>query len=153
MPRSPGDPAPEIGARTQDGETVSPDFAEPTVVYFYPRDDTRGCTIEATEFEAELDAYREAGVAVYGVSTDDVDSHAAFAEKHDLSFDLLADPEGAVASAFGLELREGPGDPAAPRTTFVLADGEVKRVYEAVDPEGHAEEVLTDVREADLATE
>ena len=150
MPLDPGDAAPAMRADNQDGETIELDFAEPTVLYFYPRDATRGCSVEAREFDAELDGYRAAGVAVYGVSTDDVDSHAAFADSEGLRFDLLADPDGEVAGAFGVEVREGGHEPAAARTTFVLADGEVRGVYTGVDPEGHASEVLADLRELGL---
>ncbi|GAD52280.1 thiol peroxidase, Bcp-type [Halarchaeum acidiphilum MH1-52-1] len=144
-----GDDAPTVTAETQDGETVELDFATPTVLYFYPRDDTPGCTVEAKGFNAELDAYEAAGVDVYGVSTDDADSHADFCEKHGLKFDLLADPEGEIADAFGVDHSSG----AAERVTFVLADGEVKAAYAGVSPEGHAEEVLEDIRHSGLLPE
>ncbi|PSQ33952.1 peroxiredoxin [Halobacteriales archaeon SW_12_69_24] len=109
-------------------------------VYFYPRDGTPGCTQEAREFEADIESFRRTGVTVYGVSTDDVDSHRAFADEEDLSFDLLADPDGTVADAFDVELQ---GD-FVDRITFVLADGEVHEVVDAdtMNPEGHAAEVL-----------
>jgi peroxiredoxin Q/BCP len=148
MPLQPGDSAPSVSAPNQDGRTVSPSFEEPTVVYFYPKDDTPGCTVEATEFGKELATYRDAGVAVYGVSLDDVDSHAAFAGKHDIEFDLLADPDGEVADAFDVERR---GDATA-RTTFVLVDGAVHDVYTGVDPEGHARAVLADLLDAGVAS-
>ncbi|WP_435100838.1 peroxiredoxin [Halarchaeum sp. P4] len=144
-----GDDAPTIMATNQDGETVTLDFAEPTVLYFYPRDDTPGCTVEAKEFNTELDAYHEAGVAVYGVSTDDVESHADFCEKHGLEFDLLADTESDVADAFDVDTSRG----AAERVTYVLADGEVKAAYSGVSPDGHAEEVLEDIRHSGLLPE
>ena len=136
----PGDPAPDVTARNQAGETVSPAFAEPTVVYFYPRDGTPGCTLEAREFEADIESFLQTGAAVYGVSTDDVDSHRAFADEEDLSFDLLADPDGTVADAFDVEVQ---GD-FVDRITFVLADGEVHEVVDAdtMNPEGHAADVL-----------
>ena len=140
----PGDPAPQVRAPNQDGETVAPDLAGPTVFAFYPRDDTPGCTTELDQFVREYDTYLEAGVAVYGVSTDGVDSHAAFAADLGADFDLVADPDGAVAAAFGVGLRD---DGAAPRTTVVVLDGEVHRVYEAVNPDGHAREVLMDLLE------
>jgi peroxiredoxin Q/BCP len=141
------DEAPEVTATDHDGETVTLSFAEPTVLYFYPRDDTPGCTVEAEEFDAELAAYRDAGVAVYGVSTDDAESHAAFRAKYDLDIDLLADPDGEVAAAFGVAVEGG----AADRVTFVLADGEVKRVYRGVDPDGHARDVLQDLVDEGIA--
>ncbi len=146
MTRSIGDRIPTISARNHEGETVELDFVEPTVLYFYPRDDTSGCTTEACQFDAELESYTEAGIHVYGVSTDDVDSHAAFVEKYDLGFDLLADPDGEIAEVFGLSISQT----TAPRTTFVLARGEVQRVYEGVDPDGHAGEVLEDLRDSGI---
>jgi len=80
MPLAAGDDAPTVTARNQDGEEVSPAFEEPTVVYFYPKDDTPGCTVEANQFQRERETYRDAGVDVYGVSVDDVDSHRSFSE-------------------------------------------------------------------------
>jgi len=144
MPRSEGDSAPEVAAENQDGQVVRPDVDGPTVVYFYPRDETPGCSVEARQFQAELDAYRDAGVAVYGVSTDDVDSHRSFCDAEGLEFDLLADPDGELVDAFDVETPRGD---AAARTTFVLLDGEVHRVYENVDPDGHARDVLADLLE------
>lgn len=144
----PGNPVPTVEALDQDGEHVSLEFSEPTVLYFYPRDDTPGCTTEAQQFDMELETYKEAGVAVYGVSTDSVDSHCDFAEKYDLGFPLLADPDGDVAEAFGLDVSGG----TAPRTTFVLVDGEVRAVYRGVKPDGHAREVLMDMLDDGLVT-
>ena len=141
MPLESGADAPAIEAQTETGDLVSPSFDEPTVVYFYPRDDTPGCTIEAKQFDAERPSYDDAGVTVYGVSTDGVESHADFVEKYDLDVTLLADPDGEIAEAFGLDVSRG----AAPRTTFVLDDGSVTAVYEGVDPDGHAREVLDDL--------
>ncbi|GKZ14808.1 peroxiredoxin [Haladaptatus sp. T7] len=141
-----GDDAPEVTAKNQHGETVSPSFEEPTVVYFYPRDDTPGCTVEAKQFNTELETYHDAGVTVYGVSTDDVESHEAFAEKFDLDFDLLADPGGDIADAFGVEVENG----FTPRTTFVVADGEVQAFYPGVDPDGHARDVLQEMLDEEL---
>ena len=148
MPLASGDDAPTVTALNQDGEDVTLAFAEPTVLYFYPRDDTPGCTIEATQFQRERETYQDAGVSVYGVSTDDVDSHQSFCASEGLEFELLADPDAEIADTFDVELRNG----AAARTTFLLADGEVKAVYEAVDPDGHAREVLLDALEDGLVT-
>ncbi|MFC7235162.1 peroxiredoxin [Halosegnis marinus] len=140
-----GDAAPEVSAQNQDGETVTPDFGRTTVVYFYPKDFTGGCTIEANEFQDALPEYEDAGVTVYGVSMDGVESHADFADEHGLEFDLLADPDGEVAAAFGIDTDEGYTD----RLTFLLADGEVVATYdpELAEPKGHAREVLDDARE------
>jgi peroxiredoxin Q/BCP len=137
----PGDPAPDVSARNQDGESVTPDFGEPTVVFFYPEDFTKGCTAEAAEFQAALPEFRELGVAVYGVSMDDAERHAEFADAEGLRFDLLADPDGTVAEAFGVSTEHGYAD----RRTVLLADGEVLATY-APEPAGHAADVLDDVR-------
>jgi peroxiredoxin Q/BCP len=139
-----GDAAPEVTAPNQHGETVTLGFDEPTVVYFYPKDFTGGCTIEANEFEEHLPAFEGAGIHVYGVSMDDAETHADFAEEEGISFDLLADTEGEVAAAFGVDTDEG----YTPRLTFLLADGEVVAVYdpELADPSGHAPEVLEDAK-------
>ena len=141
MTLSEGEPAPRVEARNHDGETTALDYEDPTVVYFYPRDDTPGCTTEARSFEKESDEYEAAGVRVYGVSTDDVESHCDFAEEQGLSFDLLADPEGDVADSFGVPVENGYAD----RTTFVIVDGTVQAVYENVSPDGHGRDVLLDL--------
>src|SRR6056297_1054401 len=113
-----GDPAPTIHAPNQYGESVTPDFAEPTVLYFYPKDFTGGCTIEARDFQETYPKFEEGGITVYGVSMDSVESHDEFAEEEGLVYDLLADPDGEVAEAFGLDTSEG----HTTRVTFVLAD-------------------------------
>jgi peroxiredoxin Q/BCP len=143
MVLDPGDPAPDVSAPTQDGAVVSPDFSSPTVVAFYPEDGSPGCTTELEQFAREREAYEEAGVTVYGVSVDGVDSHREFAAETGVDFDLLADPDGALADAFGVE-RTAPGD-RTPRTTVVLADGRVRRVYTGVAPDGHARDLLLDL--------
>lgn len=143
-----GATVPEITATTQDGERTTVEFVEPTALFFYPRDDTPGCTTEATQFDAELETYREAGVAVYGVSTDDADSHHDFAESEALDVTLLADPDERIAEAFDVSVTNG----AATRTTFVCAQRQVCGLYEGVDPDGHARNVLTDILDIGLAT-
>ena len=139
-----GDPAPDVTARNQDGESVTPDFTELTVVYFYPKDFTGGCTIEAADFQAALPEFRGLGVAVYGVSMDDADTHADFAEEEGVQFDLLADQDGTVASAFGVPTDGGHTD----RVTFLVGGGEIVATYDPAlaDPAGHAREVLADAR-------
>ena len=146
MPLEPGAGVPDIAADNQHGETVRPDFATPTVLYFYPKDDTPGCATEASEFEAEADRYEGSGVSVYGVSTDGVESHREFATSEGLSFDLLADPDAKVAEAFDVELVDG----HARRTTFVIAHNKVVGLYEGVRPDCHAKDVLRDLGEAGL---
>lgn len=145
-----GDPAPEVSAPNQHGETVSVDTAGPTVLYFYPEDGTPGCTTEAEQFVLEREAYEDAGVTVYGVSTDTIESHREFADANDIHFDLLADPDGDVADAFGVE-RTASGD-STPRTTFVIVDGAVERVYTGVNPDGHARDLLLDLVDDDVVS-
>lgn len=112
------------------------------VVYFYPRDDTPGCTVEGKEFRDLHDQFLAQECAVVGVSTDSVESHRAFAEKHALPFTLLADIGGNLARAFGV-LANG----FAERATFVLdRDGRVVRSFYEVSPRGHAQQVLNFVR-------
>ena len=140
---SEGDDAPRIEATNQDGDSVTVKYEEPTVVYFYPRDDTPGCTMEAKSFNKEYDEYEAAGVRVYGVSTDDEESHCDFAEENDLSFDLLADPDAEIADDFGVPLQGN----MAKRNTFVVVDGEVVSVYENVSPDGHGRDLLLELIE------
>lgn len=148
MALQPGESAPDVTAPNQAGESVSPDWAGVSVVYFYPADGTPGCTTEASQFQAELESYRDAGVDVYGVSTDTVDSHAAFAAEHDLAFDLLADPDEELAAAFDV-----PTDGAsADRTTLVVVNERVQAVYDGVRPDGHARDVLRDLLETGVVS-
>ncbi len=112
------------------------------VVYFYPMDDTPGCTVEGKEFRQLHDQFAALDTAIVGVSTDSVERHRAFAEKHAFPFILLADTEGKLAAAFGV-LRNG----RAARSTFVLdGDHRVRRAFHDVTPRGHAQEVLNFVR-------
>jgi peroxiredoxin Q/BCP len=141
-----GDPVPDVSATNQHGETVAPEFAGVSVVYFYPEDETPGCRLEAQQFQHEADSYADAGVTVYGVSTDDAESHAAFAEREGIEFDLLADPDETLCEAFGVPRITG----RAKRTSFVVVDGEIARVYEGVDPDGHARDLLLDLLDDDL---
>jgi len=148
MALEPGQSVPDIVADNQHGDRVRPDFASPAVLYFYPKDDTPGCRTEAEGFQAQAERYERHGVSVYGVSTDDVESHREFAASADIDFDLLADPDGTVADAFGVELVDG----HARRTTFVIAHNQVVGLYEGVRPDGHAKDVLRDLGEAGLLT-
>lgn len=137
-----GSDAPEFSLENQHGETVSLDaFDGRVVVYFYPRADTPGCTTEACGFRDTWEAFEERGIAVLGISDDPIDDLADFAEKHDLPFHLLSDPDGEIAAAYD----SYSGDRAI-RNTYVVGDGgEVVAAYEGVSPEGHAEEILADL--------
>ncbi len=143
-----GDPAPVFHGVTHDGHTVESTGgprARVLVVYFYPRDETPGCTREACAFRDAFRAYDEAGADIVGVSTDAPDAHRGFAQHHSLPFGLLADRQGWLANAFGLRVNGG----YAPRVTFVIGrDGKVARVFPEVRVDGHADEVLAAVRAA-----
>ncbi|HKU56836.1 MAG TPA: thioredoxin-dependent thiol peroxidase [Gaiellaceae bacterium] len=143
-----GEPAPDFTATTDSGERVSlSDFrGSPVVLYFYPKDDTPGCTKQACGIR---DAYAElerAGAVVFGVSPDSEAKHAKFKDKYDLPFTLLADPEHEVAERYGVwgEKRYmGRTYTGVNRTTFLVApDGTVAKVLQKVKPERHAEDVL-----------
>ena len=139
-----GRPLPEMDLTTEDGDSLGPaDLAgQKTVLYFYPKDDTPGCTKEACAFRDRMADYGEAGIRVYGVSLDSPESHKQFREKYDLNFPLLTDEGGRAAEALGI-MNESKG--YARRVTFLLApDGNVAKVYPEVSPETHADQILDD---------
>jgi peroxiredoxin Q/BCP len=143
-----GTPAPDFELRSGEGEMVklSALRGKPVVVYFYPRDDTPGCTTEACEFRDAYDRFREQGVEILGVSPDTEASHRKFKSKYELPFMLLADPEHEVAEAYGVwkEKRNyGKTYYGVERSTFVIdADGKVARAMRGIKPAGHAAQVL-----------
>jgi peroxiredoxin Q/BCP len=145
----------EAGARApdfrlQDGEGkvhILSDFAgKMLVLYFYPRDDTPGCTKEACGFRDAHDRIRAAGAAVVGISADSIASHAKFRDKYGLPFVLLSDPSKETIAAYGAwgnKKMYGKTVQGIIRSTFIIgADGVVKKVFPKVSPEGHAEEIL-----------
>jgi len=141
----PGAPAPEVRLHTHTGETLTLAAlrGRPVVVYFYPKDDTPGCTVEAQEIRDLWSEIQTTSAIVIGVSTDDADSHRAFAEKHALPFHLAADTDGSIARAFGVPLRNG----RATRVSFVIDEqGRIARVFPEVTPRGHGRELLEAVR-------
>jgi thioredoxin-dependent peroxiredoxin len=119
------------------------------VLYFYPKDDTPGCTKEACAFRDLSQRFEEAGAVILGVSGGDVASKEAFAEKYELSFPLLADEDFDVSTRYGaykLRERDGKQFMGIERTTFLIdKDGVLRKVYPQVDPEGHADKVLNDI--------
>ena len=115
----------------------------PVVVYFYPKDETPGCTTEAKDFRDSWKDLEKKGVTVIGISTDSADSHKAFATHHNLPFHLVSDESGTIAKSFGVPNRLG----FLGRQTFVIgADGNVKKIYRDVDVSKHASEVLADLQ-------
>jgi peroxiredoxin Q/BCP len=144
-----GSPAPEFELADQDGQLHSlEDYRDQWVVlYFYPKDETPGCTTEACEFRDNIFAFRELNAQILGVSLDDVESHKAFAENYSLPFPLLADIGGDISSAYGVKTRMF-GMTVAKRQTFIIApDGTIARHYEKVKPDEHSAEVLAALKE------
>jgi thioredoxin-dependent peroxiredoxin len=140
-PLAEGSPAPTVTFPIHTGTSVALEAlrGKPVVVYFYPKDDTPGCTVEAQEIRDLFDQLKRTGAVVIGVSTDPTDSHRAFAEKHALPFLLASDESGELAKAFGVPLKNG----RATRVSFVIgADGRIKRTFPQVTPKGHAAELL-----------
>jgi len=143
-----GKPAPDFELQSDSGETVRlSDFrGRPVVLYFYPKDDTPGCTAEACEFRDAYDSYRERGIEILGVSPDDVASHEKFKSKYELQFTLLADPEHTTAEAYGVwgeRKFAGKTYLGINRSTFLIdEDGNVARAMLGIKPAGHAADVL-----------
>lgn len=147
-----GDIAPDFTARDAEGNdvTLSSLRGRDVVLYFYPKDDTPGCTKEACSFRDASDVYEREGVKVLGVSLDDEASHRKFAEKYRLPFTLLADTDHAVSDAYGVygpRTFAGRDYMGVARKTFVIdREGRVKKIFDKVDVERHADEVLAAVK-------
>lgn len=120
------------------------------VLYFYPKDMTSGCTLEAHNFQRDEAQYKALHAAVVGVSADTVDSHKQFCTKETLSFKLLADPDHKVIDAYGVPLMQHDGEQYAARQTFLISpEGKVVKFWPKVDPQGHSAEVLTALKQAE----
>jgi thioredoxin-dependent peroxiredoxin len=147
-----GAKAPEFSLLADDGKTVAlKDLrGKPVVLYFYPKDDTPGCTKEACEFRDSWRDVQQSGAVVLGVSPDSVSSHQKFKQKFNLPFPLLADVDHKVATAYGVwgeKSMYGKKYQGVLRTTFLIdRAGAIARVFEKVKPEGHAAEVLAALR-------
>jgi thioredoxin-dependent peroxiredoxin len=144
-----GEPAPEFNLESTEGRKISlADFKgkQPVVLYFYPKDDTPGCTAEACAFRDLRAMFQQRGAEILGVSTDSVRSHKKFQDKFGLNFPLLADPDHAVADQYGVWQQKkfmGREYMGIARTTFVIdANGTIKAVFPNVKVEGHADKVL-----------
>ena len=146
-----GDKVPAMTATLSDGRTL--DLARPQgplVLYFYPKDDTSGCTRQAQDFTAMADEFAAAGATVVGVSRDDMKKHDKFIAKYDLTVPLASDGDGAISDAFGTWVQKsmyGRKYMGMERSTFLIdAEGRVVREWRKVKVPGHAEEVLAAVR-------
>lgn len=148
-----GELAPDFELPDQEGITkkLSDYRGSKVVLYFYPKDDTPGCTTEACSFRDNFSELRRHQIEVLGVSADDVKSHARFHEKYHLPFTLLSDADHKVSEAYGVwgqKKMAGHEYMGIFRTTFLIdADGKILKVYEKVKPENHANEILSDFGE------
>jgi peroxiredoxin Q/BCP len=150
---SEGDPVPDVKLEGMEGQPVSPaDFrGQKLVIYFYPKDDTSGCTREAQDFSALAEEFEKSGTWILGVSKDDAKKHRKFVDKYDLKIPLATDPNGLVCEAFGTWIQKsmyGRKYMGIERATFLIdGDGLVQRVWRNVKVPGHVEEVLNAARE------
>lgn len=146
-PPSEGAKAPAFSLPSQDGSAVSLDqfLGKWIVLYFYPKDFTGGCTLEAQNFQRDADKYKAKNAVVVGVSVDSVGSHKDFCAKEGLNFKLLADTEHAVSSRYGSMMTYQEKQYSARNTFLIDPTGTIRKVYLKVKPAGHSDEVLTDL--------
>ena len=147
---SEGTPAPAVSLPRDGGETVTlSDITGPVVLYFYPRDDTPGCTKEAIGFTEQLAEFEAAGATILGVSKDTVAKHEKFATKHDLKIALLSDEEGDVCERYGVWVEKnmyGKKYMGIERATFLINNGQIAKIWRKVKVKGHVDEVLDAVK-------
>jgi peroxiredoxin Q/BCP len=153
-----GNRAPDFTAATDTGESLSLSSlrGRSVVLYFYPKDDTPGCTVEACEFRDSLRTFEGLDAVVLGVSPDSVKKHQRFKTKYSLPFTLLADPDHSIAESYGVwgeKMMFGKKYMGVLRTTFVIdGEGRIAKIFRGVKPEGHAQEVEQALSESVRAT-
>ncbi len=142
-----GEKAPAVSLKSQDGSTVTLDQFKGkwVVLYFYPKDFTSGCTVEAHNFQRDLAKYETANAVILGVSVDDVDSHKGFCTKEGLSFKLLADTQAVVTKAYGSTMTYNEKTMSARNTFLIDPSGVIRKTYVKVSPATHSDDVLTDL--------
>jgi thioredoxin-dependent peroxiredoxin len=148
-PPAAGAQAPGFSLPSQEGAQISLDQYKGkwVVLYFYPKDFTSGCTVEAHNFQHDIDKYTQKNAVILGVSVDNVDSHKSFCTKEGLNFKLLADPNHTVVQQYG-SIMDHNGMTLAARNTFLIdPSGVIRKVYLKVNPQGHSEEVLADLQQ------
>jgi peroxiredoxin Q/BCP len=153
MPPAEGSAAPAFTLPSQEGAQVSLDQFKGkwVVLYFYPKDFTSGCTLEAHNFQRDIDKYTQVNAVIVGVSVDNVDSHKSFCTKEGLNFKLLADPNHTVVEKYG-SIMEYNGATIAARNTFLIdPTGVIRKVYVKVSPQGHSDEVLAELQKLQSA--
>ena len=144
--------APDFQLPDQDGvmHSLSDFRGKPVILYFYPKDNTPGCTLEATNFRDDSEQYQKAGAVVLGISPDSVKSHKGFCNKYNLPFTLLSDAEHSVLEAYGAWGKKklyGKEYFGVLRTTYLIdADGKIQKVYENVKPAEHSKQVLMEFK-------
>jgi peroxiredoxin Q/BCP len=146
-----GDTAPDVTLQMADGSMAKlSDLQKPLVVYFYPKDDTSGCTVEAKDFSALVGAFADAGVSLLGVSKNSPKDHAKFTAKYDLTVPLATDADGHVTEGFGTWVQKsmyGRKYMGIERATFLIdGDGKIAKIWRKVSVAGHADEVLAAAR-------
>jgi thioredoxin-dependent peroxiredoxin len=142
-PPQPGDPAPALKLASNQGSVSLSDYKGKWVVlYFYPKDFTSGCTLEAHNFQRDLTRFEKADAVILGVSVDSADSHKSFCAKEGLNFKLLADTDGKVSESYG-SVKEYDGQRMSARNTFIInPEGKIMKTFIGVKPATHSEEVL-----------
>ena len=142
-----GDMFPDFSLKADDGKEVSlSDLkGKKSVVYFYPKDDTPGCTKEACSFRDNINSFKSLGIPVFGISVDSIESHKKFKSKYSIPFTLLSDSDKKIVTKLGIKSMLG----VASRVTFILDEnGKILKVYPKVSPDKHAEEILSFLKNA-----
>lgn len=144
-----GQLAPAFALPDQNGKShsLTEDAGQWVVLYFYPKDDTPGCTKEACSFRDDLHQLENLGAKVIGISVDDTDSHAKFAKKYHLPFPLLADKDGKVADSYGALTNLGVIKIAKRYTFLIGPDGKIAKVYQSVDTSRHSQQIIDDLKQ------
>jgi peroxiredoxin Q/BCP len=139
---------PEFEALATSGVKFTPAafHGQTVVLYFYPKDNTPGCTTQACELRDNIFAFRKVDAVILGVSVDDVESHKKFSEEHKLPFDILADSEKKVSKQYGVLFSAGPMQLASRQTFLIDPSGKIVKHWPKVDPKGHSEMVLAEIK-------
>jgi peroxiredoxin Q/BCP len=146
--------APDFKLQDQAGKwhTLAENKGKWVVLYFYPKDNTPGCTTQACELRDNIFAFRKANAVILGVSVDDVESHKKFSEEHKLPFDILADSEKKVSKLYGVLFSAGPMQLASRQTFLIDPSGKIVKHWPKVDPKGHSDMVLAEIKAHSPAT-
>lgn len=145
-----GDALPDFKLKDSFGETVTKEdlLGGPFVLYFYPKDNTPGCTQEACEFRDVMDSFEDMNILVVGVSPDSIESHQKFIEDHELPFTLLSDPECKLAKSLGVDKLKADGKSGVERSTFLFnEDGIIQWIESPVSVKGHVQRVITAIQD------